>query len=200
MDSNKLIQRARSVLVSPQTEWPVIAAEPATVADVYRDYVLFMAAIPPVCGFIKTSLIGYAWHSFTLYRLGIGPGLTAAIVAYASSLASIYILGIIIDALAPSFGGQQSRVQAIKVAAYSSTAIWVAGLGLLLPALSVLVEWAGVIYSVYLLYLGLPYTMRVTPGRHAGYAAVIVIIALVIGWIIGLITSGIGGVPVGIDT
>ena len=48
MDLNKIIQRARAVLVTPRTEWPVIAAEPTTVQDLYRDYILVLAAIPPV--------------------------------------------------------------------------------------------------------------------------------------------------------
>jgi hypothetical protein len=201
MDTNRLIQRARTLLVSPQTQWPVIAAEPATVADLYREYILVLAAIPPVCGFIKTSLIGYAWHSFQVYRLGIGPGLTGACVGYAISLAVVYVLAVIVDALAPNFGGQQDRIQALKVTAYAYTAIWVAGFGALLPALYAVIALAGAAYSVYLLYLGLPSTMKVPPERTAGYTAVIAIIALVVTWVIGLITGGIAGMPaLGIDT
>src|SRR4030081_3021548 len=83
MDLNKVIQRARSLLVSPRTEWPVIAAEPATIADLYREYIMIVAAIPAVCGFVKVSLLGYAWHGFrVVYRRSIGAGLTAAIVEY----------------------------------------------------------------------------------------------------------------------
>src|SRR5258708_2624160 len=73
MDLNKVLQRARALLVSPRTEWPVLAAEPATVADLYRNYILVMAAIPPICSFIKTSILGYAWHGFRVYRVGIAP-------------------------------------------------------------------------------------------------------------------------------
>ena len=72
MDLNKVIQRARSLLVSPRTEWPVIAAEPATVANLYRGYIMIMAAIPPICEFVKVSVLGYAWHGFRIYRRGVG--------------------------------------------------------------------------------------------------------------------------------
>ena len=195
MDLNKVNQRARSLLVSPRTEWPVIAAEPATVTDLYRDYIMIMAAIPPICEFVKVSLLGYAWHGFRVYRRGIGPGLAAAIVEYVISLIAVYVLAVIIESLAPNFGGQPNRVQALKVAGYSYTASWVAGFAQILPGLYALFALAGAIYSVFLLYLGLPSTMKVLPEQAGGYTAVIAIIALVVGWVIALITSGITGVP-----
>src|SRR5882724_9509753 len=169
MDLNRVIHRARSLLVSPRTEWPVIAAEPATVADLYRNYIMILAAIPPVCGFVKISLLGYAWHGFKVYRGSIGAGLTAAIIEYAVSLVAVYVLAVIIEALAPNFAGQPNRVQALKVAGYSYTAVWIAGVALILPGLSGLVALAGALYSVYLLYLGLPSTMKVLPERATGY-------------------------------
>jgi hypothetical protein len=195
MDLNKVIQRARSLLVSPRTEWPVIAAEPATVADLYRDYIMIMAAIPPICEFVKVSVLGYAWHGFRVYRRGIGPGLAAAIVEYGILLLTVYVLAVIIELLAPNFAGQPNRVQALKVAGYSYTASWVAGFAQLLPGLYALFALAGALYSVFLLYLGLPSTMKVVPEQAGGYTAVIAIIALVVGWIIALIMGGITGVP-----
>ncbi len=195
MDLNKIIQRARALLVSPRTEWPVIAAEPATVQDLYREYIIVLAAIPPICQFVKTSILGYAWHGFRIYRLGVGAGLTAAIVEYVISLLGVYVLAVIIEALAPNFAGESNRIQALKVAGYSYTASWIAGCAQILPGLYGLVALAGAIYSVYLLYLGLPSTMKVLPERAAGYTAVTVIIALILGWIIAVITGGITGVP-----
>lgn len=195
MDLNKIIQRARALLVSPRTEWPVIAAEPATVQDLYREYIMVLAAIPPICQFVKTSILGYAWHGFRIYRLGVGAGLTAAIVEYVISLLGVYVLAVIIEALAPNFAGESNRIQALKVAGYSYTASWIAGCAQILPGLYGLVALAGAIYSVYLLYLGLPSTMKVLPERAAGYTAVTVIIALILGWIIAVITGGITGVP-----
>jgi Yip1 domain len=195
MDLNKIIQRARALLVAPRIEWPVIAAESATVQDLYREYIMILAAIPPVCQFVKTSILGYAWHGFRIYRLGIGAGLTAAIVEYVVSLLGVYVLAVIIEALAPNFAGESNRIQALKVAAYSYTASWIAGCAQILPGLYGLVALAGAVYSVYLLYLGLPSTMKVLPERAGGYTAVTVIIALILGWIIAMITGGITGVP-----
>jgi len=196
MDLSRVIQRARSLLVSPRSEWPVIAAEPATVASLYREYIVIVAAVPAICQFIKTSILGYAWHGFRVYRLGIAPGLIAAFVEYGVSLAMVYVLALIIESLAPSFAAQPNRVQALKLAAYSYTASWVAGFAQVLPGLYGLVALAGAIYSVYLLYLGLPSTLKVLPERAGGYTAVAAIVALVLGWLVALMVDGITGISV----
>ena len=55
---DRLVTRVQGILTSPKTEWPIIADEPATAADIYRNYVFILAAIPSVCSFIKSSIIG----------------------------------------------------------------------------------------------------------------------------------------------
>jgi hypothetical protein len=172
----------------------VIAAEPTTVQDLYREYIMILAASPPVAQFVKVCILGYAWHGFRVYRLGMGPGLTAAIVQYVASLAAVYLLAIIVEALAANFGGQPNRLQALKLVGYSYTASWIAGAALIVPGLAGLIGLAGAIYSIYLLYLGLPGTMKVVPERAVGYTAVIVIGGFVLGWIIAVITGDITGV------
>jgi hypothetical protein len=193
MDFNKLLQRVKALLVSPKTEWSVIAAEPATVGGLYRNYVLILAAIPAVCGFIKGSLIGYGTFLFGSYRLGIGAGLGNMVLTYALSLAMVFALGLIIDALAAKFAGQGNRIQAMKVAAYGCTAGWVAGFGLLLPGIAALVVLAGAIYSIYLLYLGLQTLMLSPADKVGGYTAVTVICAVVLSAVVGLITGPLFG-------
>ena len=192
MDINKLIARAKAILLTPKTEWPVIAAEPATVPDLYKNYIAILAVIPAIAGFIKGSLIGYGMLGFS-YRVGIGAGIGGAIVGYALGLAMAYVMALIIDALAPSFGGEKNPVQALKTVAYAWTASWVAGIGQIVPGLGWLIAIAGGIYGIYLLYLGLPYTMKAPADKAAGYTAVSVIIAIVLSWICALVVGGIIG-------
>jgi len=194
VDLNNIIQRARALLVTPRTEWPVIAVEPTTIQALYRDYIVVLAAIPPVAQFVKLCILGTAWHGFRIYRLGIGPGLAAAILQYVASLAALYLLAIIVETLAPNFGGESNRLQALKLVGYSYTASWIAGAALILPGLGGLIGLAGAIYSIYLLYLGLPSMMKVVPERAAGYTAVIVISGLVLSWIIAVLTGDLTGV------
>jgi len=192
VDINKLIARAKAILLTPKTEWPVIAAEPATVPDLYKNWIVILAAIPAIAGFIKGSLIGYGAFGFS-YRVGIGAGITGAIVGYALGLAMAYVMALIIDALAPNFGGEKNPVQALKTVAYAWTASWVAGIGQIVPGLGWLIAIAGGIYGIYLLYLGLPHTMKAPADKAAGYTAVSVIIAIVLSWVCALVVGGIIG-------
>ena len=192
MDFNKLMARVKAILLTPKTEWPVIAAEPATVADLYKNYIVILAAIPAVAGFIKSAFIGVGAFGI-YYRAPVGTALTGAIVGYALSLALVYVMALIVDALAPTFGGRKNPIQALKVVAYAYTASWVAGVGQIVPGLGWLIGIAGGVYSIYLLYLGLTPTMQSPQEKAGGYTAVSIIISILLGLVIGAVVGGIVG-------
>ena len=191
MDFNKLIARVKAILTTPKTEWPVIAAEPQTVADIYKNYIVWLAAVPAICQFIKGTFIGYG--ALGTMRMPIGAGITSMVVYYALSLVLVYVVALVVDALAPTFSGQKNQVQALKAVAYSWTAGWIAGIGALVPWLGVLIALAGLIYGIYLMFLGLPATMKCPQEKSGGYTAVTIIIAVVLSWIIAIIIGALSG-------
>lgn len=133
MDFNRLIERARNIVLTPNSEWPVIAAETTTTRQLYTDYILILATIPALAGFIKASIFGIGMPFVGTVRLGFATGFTQMVLQYALALVLVFVLALIIDALAPSFGGQKSQSQALKTAAYAATAGWVAGAFVILP-------------------------------------------------------------------
>ncbi len=193
MDFNKLIARVKSILTAPATEWPLIAGEPATTSDLYRNYILILAAVPAVCGFIKMSFIGYHIPFAGTYTTGIGHGLTASVAGYALTLAGVYLMALLINALATKFGGEKNTLQALKTVTYAYTASWLAGIGQLLPWIGLLVLIAGGVYSIYLLYLGLPHTMKCPPEKAKVYTAVALLIAILVSWAVGLVVGSVAG-------
>lgn len=192
MDFGKIIARVKAILTTPKTEWPLIAAEPASVGGLYAGYIAIVAALPAIAHFIKGSLIGTTVFGITV-RTPVAMGLVGMLLAYLLGLVLTYVMALIINALAPSFNGQKDMVQALKTVAYAWTASWVAGIAVIVPWLGWLIAIAGAIYGIYLLYLGLPQTMKCPPEKSAGYTAVSIIIAFVLSWIIGLIVAGVIG-------
>jgi hypothetical protein len=178
-----LVQRVKNILMSPKTEWPVIDSEPATIGGIYKNYVLILAAIPPVGLLIGLYLLGGGYLSMNFM-------LAQAVITYLLSLASVYILALIIEALAPSFGGTKDRLKAFKVAAYASTAYWVVGIFYVLFFL-VILGLVGGLYSLYLLYLGLPVLMKTPADKSVAYTVAVVVAAIVINILVGVIASRI---------
>lgn len=182
-----LVDRVKNILLTPRTEWPVIAAEPATVGSLYAGYIIPLAAIGPVAQAIGYSVFGVTVPMMGTYRTPVGSAITGAVVTFALTLVGVYVLALVIDLLAPTFNGTRDQMQALKVAAYSSTASWLAGIFALIPGLRVL----GILglYSLFLLYLGLPVLMRTPPEKALGYTVVVIIAAIVLFMLIGLVAG-----------
>jgi hypothetical protein len=188
-----LVERVKRILLSPRTEWEVIDAEPSTPAALYTGYIMPLAAIGPLAQIIGYSVFGISVPFMGTYRVPIGSAIASAVAMYILTLIATYVLALIIDALAPTFHGQRSPIQALKVAAYSSTASWVAGIFALIPGLRLLTILG--LYSLYLLYLGLPVLMKSPREKAMGYTVVVILAAIVLFMIIGVIAGRFLAVP-----
>jgi len=170
------------MLTKPAAEWDVVAAEPATVAGIYTGYAVILAAIGPIAGLIGSVLL--------LHANPIG-ALIGAVLQYALGLVGVFVSAFIIDALAPSFGGEKNQVQALKLVAYANTAVWVAGIANIIPLLGGLVTLVGFIYTLYTLYLGLPKLMKNPADKTVGYFVVSIIVEIVVYGLILMIVGAI---------
>jgi len=163
-----LVERVKAILQKPKEMWPVIEAETDTTSELYLDYAVILAAIPPVAGFVGACLTGYVG-----YRVPIVTGAIWAVVGYVLSLASIYLSAFIIDALAGAFGGQRNFSKAMKVSVYAPTAFWVAAVFNVQPPLAFLSLMG--LYSFYLLYTGLAALMKPPADKVLTYTITTVV-------------------------
>jgi hypothetical protein len=193
MDFGRVMARAQAILTNPKSEWPVIEAEQTTTKELYLRYILLLAAITPVVGFLKMSVFGIGVPMMGTYRLGFGASIGNMLFSYLLTLAGVYIMALVVNVLAPSFGGRKDDMQALKTVAYSYTAAWLAGVGQILPWVGMLILLAGSLYSIYLLSLGLPVTMKCPQERALGYTAVTIVIAVIVSFTISAVVAGIIG-------
>jgi hypothetical protein len=103
-----MIDRIKAICLKPNAEWPVIEAETTSTRDLMIGYVAPLAAIAPIASFVGGVFIGRTIPFIGTYHVPLGTGLTLAVVTYALSLVGVFVLSLIISALAPSFGGQKS--------------------------------------------------------------------------------------------
>jgi hypothetical protein len=183
-----LVSRAKNIVLTPSTEWAVIEAEPATPGGLIMGYAAPLAAIGAICGFIGSALVGTTLPFVGHYRAPIMSAMVAAILTFGMGLVGCFVLGLIIDALAPTFGGQKNQIQALKVAVYSYTPAWLAGVLNIIPLLGILGIFAA-LYSIYVLYLGLPRLMKSPQDKAIPYTAVVIVCAIVVGIITAAIST-----------
>lgn len=172
-----LLQRVQDILLKPKDTWPVIAQEGGDTASVYSSYIVYLAAIPAVAAFIGLSLVGAGAFGISV-RVPVMSGLVNMVVSYVLSLAAVFVLALIVDALAPTFGGTKNQINALKLVAYGSTAGFIGGIFSLLPALSIL-GLVAALYSIYLIYTGIPVLMKCPPEKATNYTAVVVVCGIV---------------------
>jgi hypothetical protein len=194
--SRSLFGRARNIVLQPKQEWEVIDLEPTSAGQLYSSYIVPLSAIPVVALLIGMSVIGISAPLVGRIRVPIGTGIGNAVVRYILGLVAVYVLAVIIDALAPTFSGRKDQVQALKVAAYSYTAAWLAGILLIIPALAPITMLLS-LYCLYLLYTGLPAVMHAPREKALGYTIVVIVAAIVLWIVIALIAGAIFRIGMG---
>ncbi len=186
-----IVARVQGILLKPKDEWEKIKGEPLPISMLFTSYAAILAAIPAVCQFIGLSLIGrnIPWRGLT--RFGFGRTLFYAIFLYGLSLVSVYVLGIIINALAPTFSSKQNKENAMKIAVFSMTPAWIAGVFHLIPFLSFLAVF-GSFYGIYLFYLGFTSSLMETPpDKVIGYVVVSIVVAFILTAIVWAVVGAI---------
>ncbi len=186
-----LVQRVQDILLKPKETWPTIAAEPGDTASLYKDYVIYLALVPAVAGFIGMSLVGMGMFGVS-YRVPLVSGLVNMVVGYVVSLVAVFGLAWMANALAPKFGGTQDQFAALKLVAYGSTAGFLGGVFSLIPAMGILGVLAG-LYSIYLIYTGVTVMMKCPEDKAGGYTAVLIVCGIVAGIILGAVSAMVTG-------
>lgn len=183
-----LVDRAKNMITSPKTEWAVVASEEPNQGAMVTGYALPLILLGAVAAFIGYGIIGYGPFSSMSW------GLYHATLLLINGLLTVFITPLVVNALAPSFNSQKDQGRATQLVVYSMTPAWIAGALNILPSLGVLlvlVMVAGAIYTLYLIYLGLPHTMKTPADKVAVYMVVTIVCLIVIYAVIGAVLSPI---------
>lgn len=186
-----MIGRIQRIIMTPKTEWVAIDAEPMTVQGILTGWVAPLAAIGPIANLIQSQLFPVRFFGIVFRPNPIG-ALVQAILLWALIVGVTYVWSLIIDALTPSFGGVKNPISALKVAAFSSTAGWIAAVLGIIPMLGLIGSLLG-LYNIYLLWIGGPKLMRVPQDKAVGFVVVSVIVGIGAAIVAGIIAAAVAG-------
>jgi hypothetical protein len=187
-----LLARIRNIITDPRAEWPLIATEPRDPTRLFLGYVAVLAAIPAIAGFIGSSLVGVSVTAGRV-RDSIPFGLFNALVSYLFSFVLVYLTALAIDLMAPLFKTTRNFGNALKLATYSYTPVWLIGIVLMVPGLRFLAILG--LYAIRLLWTGLPPLMGTPRPKVLSYAGAIVVAAFVITIVMSIIQGAITTLP-----
>ncbi|MCJ7812786.1 YIP1 family protein [bacterium] len=190
-----IIERVKQIILKPRETWETISKEETSIPDLYKNYLLILAAVPALASFLGRWIVGIRIPFAGVYHFGFRASLFNSIIGYVLTLVSVWIAGKVISYLAPNFGSVKDDAKGFQVAVYSYTPILVAGVLNLIPSLAVLIFFAG-LYGLYILYIGLPIMMETPKEKSLPYTVVIIVVLILIyiifGWITGAILGAFG--------
>ena len=180
--------RVKEILLSPKKAWLNIQEEPSDVTTLYTQYIMFLALIPVASAFIAMSLVGINVMGQTV-RISVFSGILNMALGYAVCLLMIYGIALLTNLLAPAFNAQKNPINALKLIAYSSTPSLIGGLFMLSPMFSSLLGLAASLYSVYLLFQGIPVLMGAPKEKALPYTVLLAIVGFVAAALTSLASS-----------
>jgi hypothetical protein len=192
MTLHPLLARIRNIIADPRSEWPLIATEPGDPMRLFVGYVAVLAVIPAIAGFIGTSLVGVPVSAGRLHD-PLLPGLVRALMSYLFSFVIVYLTALVIDVMAPLFQTGRNFTNALKLAVYSFTPIWLIGIVLMVPGLRFLSILG--LYAIRLVWTGLPPLMGTPRPKVLPYALSIVVAAFGITLAMSVIQAAVLTLP-----
>ena len=189
MDINAIIDRAKTVVLSPQATLETAKAERPSM----QDLIMYVAvvAVPTLIGIIiGYGFVGLGGAFLTTFKVPIQWAVTWGVMQYVLSIIGVIVFGYVVNMLAPSFSSKPDQIQATKLVAYAATPGLLAGILYVYPPLAILAFLAG-LYGLYILYLGIPVLMETPADKRLIYLIVSIIVYIVIMAVVGWITSAV---------
>jgi hypothetical protein len=175
---NGVFQEAIALVKDPKAYMTARADSAPPVMDTLTKYVAILALIPLVF-----TILGDA-----IFTRSIGYAIVAGIVTYIFELIAVVVVGIILWKLAPSFSSVADQNKATKLVSYVYTPVFLISVLNIIPGLTVL-NILGLLYGLYILYIGLPIVLKTPTDKVVVY----VIVTLVVTFVWYFILAAIAG-------
>lgn len=176
-----LLKHVPGLFIKPENEWKTIRGKKTSVKEVYLTLVLLLAAIPPLCGYIGTTMVGWQIADGPVVQLTDRSAIKISILFYLAILISIYAIGRMIHWMGETYGFNRTVARCVQLAAFTVTPLMLIGVFLLFSEIWViyLIGLPALVYSVYLLYTGVPIMLDVPRDKGFLLSSAVLAVGLV---------------------
>lgn len=174
------LMNAVGLFFNPDKTWTTIANEKSSFGQLLV-YLLIMAAVPSVCGYVGVVINGWS-VSGEVNKLTADSALQLSILTGVAIVVAVFVLGSFVTWMAKTYGSAPTLPQSAMMIAYAATPLFLSGVTLICPnlLLNVLALTVGISYATYLLYTGLPKVMNISQERGILFASSILTVGLVV--------------------
>ncbi|NQU17778.1 MAG: YIP1 family protein [Candidatus Saganbacteria bacterium] len=191
-----IIDRVKKLILSPAEAWKEIAAEESSIKSLFLKYAIFLALIPALSMIVGFGVVGLRIGP-AYYHMPINTALYSALVSFVVYLLGVFSAGFIFDFIGQYFSAESNLKQAMKLSVYSSTPFFLAGIFSIIPSMSFL-SIIG-LYSVYLLYLGIPALLKVPEDKIMPFTVTVIMAAIILGFLLSGVVNRFAYGPIYLD-
>lgn len=160
-----LIRRVKHLIWDPPMTWDAIAKEEPSSGALLGGYVLPLALVMTLAGWLGALLAAdFVFDGETLIAQP-----AAALMRLVLAIGGVIGFARLADALAPRFGGAANPMRAMQLSAYGATGVLLGGISMLIPGVAPYVIAAGAMFSLVLIYIGLPRMMGAPEEKRIAY-------------------------------
>lgn len=168
-------------MISPVNEWKKIRANDVSIFSVYATYVVILGAIGPLAGFYGTTKVGWVFGSGDPQMLTHESGMQIAGLFYCAILISVFAMGKLAHWMGESYDLKRSLARCVQMSGMIVTPLYLLGVFFIFPTLWIiyLLGLPAIIYTVYLLYTGVPVMMDMPKDKAFLFSSAILAVGLV---------------------
>jgi hypothetical protein len=177
-----MFRYALGLLIHPSTTLPELKAwDDDRIMLLAQSHVLPLAAIPVIFSMIGTTLFGWDFGNAVI-RISPTTAIFLGILFYLVILACVMLIGYIIYRMAHHGPRQPSLQRCIAFAGYIATPMFISGVVAVYPLiwLCCLAGIAGILYTSYLLYVGIPHFLELNKEEAFTIASSILAIGVLV--------------------
>lgn len=175
------LQNAAMLLIRPGGAWRKIADEHMGLVRRLVTHTMLLALIPAIAWYFGVTDQGWVIGAGERQHMTPSTALPICTLFFIAMIVGTLFVGYMIHWMAQTYEGESSLTKGVTIVTYTATPFFIGGILGLYPLLwlDILVGVLVGCYAVYLLYIGVPVVMKVSPERGFLFASAVIAVALV---------------------